>query len=351
MKTNFIGSSDMEVGRLGVGCWSFGGGAYWGEQSQKDVEDVVNLALDNGMNFFDTAEMYNDGASEESLGAALKGKRNKAVIGTKFIVPNACDVRADDIVARCNASLKRLQTDYIDLYMLHWPLKESVEDHEMDDQGKVPSSVLEVFEGMDRLKQAGKVRWIGVSNHGVKQMSQIKKTGVQIVANELPYNLISRAIEGEIAPYCIEAGIGIIGYMSLQQGILAGIYNTLDEVPEAQLHSRHFSQQRGGDMSRHQEDGAEEEINVLLKNLKEIARDLNVSIPRLSLAYALKNNAIACTLVGSRNRNQLMSNLETEGWELPDDVYAEMTRLSNPVLEKLGYSPDYYENRNASRIY
>lgn len=351
MKTNLIGASDMKVGRLGVGCWSFGGGAYWGEQSQKDVQDVVSMALEHGMNFFDTAEMYNDGASERSLGEALKGNRDKAVIGTKVVVSNPDTVRAEDIVAHCEASLARLQTDYVDLYMLHWPLKESPENRALMDQGKASDAVMAVFEGLDRLKKSGKVRWIGVSNHGIKQMKQLECTGVPIVANELPYNLVSRAIEGEIAPYCQKTGIGIIGYMSLQQGILAGIYNSLDDVPAAQVHSRHFSQIRGGDMSRHHEEGAEAEINELLKNLKEMAADLNVTVPRLALSYALENSAIACTLVGSRNRSQMLSNLETESWEMPENVHAELTRLSDPVLKKLGYSPDYYENRHASRIF
>jgi aryl-alcohol dehydrogenase-like predicted oxidoreductase len=314
------------------------------------VDKVVHMALDCGMNFFDTAEAYNDGASEESLGVALKGRRSEAVIGTKL---NTSNVRAHDMAEHCEASLRRLGTDYIDVYMLHWPVNKLAATHFAGDSGKEEDlpETSEVFKGLKQLQDSGKIRWIGVSNHGLVQMREIEESGVGILVNELPYNLISRAIEKKIAPYCVEYGIGVIGYMSMQQGILAGIYDTVDDVPPAQAHSRHFSNTRGGEMARHFEEGAEDEITALLGEMKRMSGELGVSVPRISLAYALAYSPIACTLVGSRNKSELLDNIETEAYELPEDALAELNKLSDPILAKLGDSPDYYENRKTARIF
>ena len=208
---------------LGMGCWAFGGGKYWGDQNQKDVDEVVHSALDHGINYFDTAEVYNDGESERSLGLALKGRRNEAVIGTKVSTSNT---KASALREHCEASLKRLGTDYIDIYMLHWPINPKAIEHFTNDKSLIssPPSIQEAFDTLMQLQIEGKIRQIGISNHGVEQMEEIKKTGASIAVNELPYNLISRGIEDGILPYCVLNNIGVIGYMAMQQGILAGIY-------------------------------------------------------------------------------------------------------------------------------
>lgn len=203
---------------FGDGCWQFGGdsNSYWGDQSQKDVVEVVSMALDNGINYFDTAEMYNDGESERSLGLALKGRRHKAIIGTKIKPSNT---KSKTLREHCEASLRRMQTDYIDLYMLHWPINAQSILHFSNDESLIadPPTVEEVFHTLKELQQEGKVRYIGISNHGIEQMEEVRKTGVQVVANQLIYNLICRAVETEILPYCADHRIGVIGYMGLHQ--------------------------------------------------------------------------------------------------------------------------------------
>jgi len=340
----------MQVSRLGMGCWAFGGGAYWGAQNQRDVEEVVRAALDAGINYFDTAEVYNDGASEKSLGDALAGRRGEAVIGTKVSTSNA---RAKDLIAHCEASLKRLGTDYIDLYMLHWPINKTAIRHFSSDADITahPPTVIEAFEAMQALQRAGKIRAIGLSNHGVRQMREVSATGVTVVANEMPYNLISRAIEKEVIPFCESQDIAIIGYMALQQGVLAGIYPTMDDIPPAQAHSRHFAQARGGAESRHFEQGAEPQIQALLDAMKRIADEAGLTIAALALAWAMDNQAIASTLVGSRDIAQLHENLATSSVTLSPDVVDALNAASQPVWDALGDSPDYYENRRDSRIY
>lgn len=155
MKRHIIGTSGIEVSALGVGCWSYGGGSYWGTQAQQDVNDVVGLALDKGINYFDTAEVYNDGDSERSLGIALKGRRHEAVIGSKVSTSN---VKPEVLRKHCEDSLRRLQTDYIDIYMLHWPINPKAIEHFSNDSDLIinPPSVEETFATLMNLKKKEK---------------------------------------------------------------------------------------------------------------------------------------------------------------------------------------------------
>ncbi|TBL78193.1 aldo/keto reductase [Paenibacillus thalictri] len=349
MKKRQLGSSGLEVSVLGLGCWQFGGGSYWGEQDQKDVDEVVHLALEQGINYFDTAEVYNDGDSEISLGKALKGIRHQAVIGSKI---STAHVRADVLKAHCEASLKRLQTDYIDLYMLHWPINPLAVKHFTNDPEMIasPPNVQEVFETLRTLQQEGKIRHIGISNHGVKQMEEVAHTGVPVVANELAYNLLSRAIEEKVLPLCRERNIGIIGYMPLQQGLLAGKFGSLDEIRPQQARTRHFHHSRGAG-TRHGEEGAEAEMIQALRDIKALSGELGVHMITLSLAWAIANEAVTTTIVGSRNAAQLQLNAAAASYEISRETMDKLNEITDPVLRKLGDNPDYYENRNNSRVF
>ncbi|PZE22320.1 aldo/keto reductase [Paenibacillus xerothermodurans] len=348
MKTRALGASGLQLSVLGMGCWQYGGGSYWGEQSQKDVDLVVHRALDMGINYFDTAEVYNEGKSEISLGIALKGRREQAIIGSKISTAHA---RPEEIKRHCEASLTRMQTDYIDMYMLHWPLTAVSVKHFSDDEALIANlpSVSEVFDGLNMLKQEGKIRHIGISNHGLKQMDEVLATGVSVAANELAYSLFSRAIEAEVIPYCAQHQIGVIGYMPLQQGLLTGKFASLDEVRPMQARSRHFHHSRGHG-TRHGEEGAEAEMNAALLELAAVAKELGVSMGTLSLAWAIANEHICSTIVGSRNLEQLEMNAGGAAYELSADAVSHLNRLTAPVLAKLGNNPDYYENRNGSRV-
>lgn len=346
MEKRRLGKSDLHLSVVGMGCWQFGGGNYWGEQSQTDVNHVVNRALDYGVNYFDTAEMYNDGKSEEALGEALKVRRTEAIIGTKVTPAN---VYPEDLRKSCEESLKRLQTDYIDLYMVHWPINSLSVKHFTNDQGKIssPPDILEAFYTLEKLKSEGKILNIGISNHGIKQMTELQQLGVDIVTNELPYNLFSRAIESELTLYCRRNDIGIISYMPLQQGLLTGKYS-LDEIKTMQARSRHFHHRRG---ARHGEEGAEVEIKEALKVIKELSNEYGVDLITLSLSWVLSNSDITTTIVGSRNEEQLEQNLKGALYKMPPKLLSELNSVSKPILDKLGENPDYYENRNNSRIY
>ncbi len=348
MELRKLGKSDLYVSALGVGCWAFGGGDYWGEQSQSDVDKVVHKALDLGINFFDTAEVYNNGASESSLGIALKGRRDKAIIGSKVTPANTAPAV---LRQHCEESLKRLGVSYIDLYMLHWPITPHAIEHFTKDKSIIsaPPSMEDAFATLKQLKQEGKIREIGVSNHGVKQMDKVLGIMDDIVTNELPYNLLSRSIEEELIPYCSEHDLGIIAYMPLQQGLLTGKYTAADQINPMRARSRHFHHSHGKG-SRHGEAGAEEEIFSAIAKIKEISAGLKVDIATLSLSWVIANKHMTTTIVGSRNEKDLALNIMAEAYKISGDVIAELNAITQPVLQKLGNNPDYYEGRMNSRV-
>jgi len=343
-----LGKSDIWVSPMTVGCWPFGGGEYWGEQSQQDVNNIVSAALDMGVNTFDTAEVYNNGESERSLGIALRGRRDEAVVISKISPSNCRHVRQ-----HCINSLQRLGMDYLDVYMLHWPINRLAVQHFTSNEQLIesPPTIEEACQQLAELKKEGLIRSIGMSNFGRKQMEEVVATGVQVDVNELTYNIVSRAIEAEIVPYCVEHHISIIGSMGLMQGLLAGIYQTPDDVPKHQAHSRHFANFRGAETSRHHEEGCEKEVFEVVDQLRKIAADLNVHIAQLSIAWILKKPFMASTLVSSRTVNELKMNVEASKYKLPDEIEELIDKISLPVLHLLGNSPDYYEHRSKSRIF
>ena len=350
MYMQYSNVAGLHLSRMGIGCWAFGGGEYWGEQNQKDVDAVVRTAIEQGINVFDTARMYNDGASELSLGKALRGMRDKAFIISKFSPARAYKKTLKE---ECDTSLKSLGTDYLDLYMLHWPINPQSIRHFSGDPELIarPPAVEEAFEALLELKKEGKIHYIGVSNFGRRQLEEAVSICPEIIIDEMTYNVVSRAIEGEIIPYCKERKIGIVSSMTLQQGILAGVYLKPEDVPPHQAHSRHFSHERGQSLSRHHEKGAEPEVFRTLSLLGELSRDLNISMAQLSVAWVLSNLDIASALIGSRNIKELEDNIRAMELKLPAEVIKKINETSREVLDKLGYNPDYYENRGESRIF
>ena len=271
---------------LGTGCWAFGGGEYWGDQNQNDADNVVHGSVDLGINYFDTAEAYNEGRSESSLGKALKGiPRDRFMIGTK-VNPSNC--YKETLIRHCEASLKRLQTDYIDLYMVHWPLHSHSIRHFTNDIRIIenPPEISEAIEALRELKQQGKIRYFGVSNFSCNWIK--KMTLEEIAVNELPYNLLCRAIEYDTLPLCEENGIGIIGYMALLQGILADIYPEFEDIPVWQRRTRHFNSKRTKEC-RHGEEGAEEETAIALKGIRRICKETGLPMAEIAIRWILEN--------------------------------------------------------------
>jgi myo-inositol catabolism protein IolS len=340
MQLRQCGKQNLRLPVLGMGCWAYGGGEYWGAQSQEDVNSVVRHAVDHGCIFFDTAEAYNQGSSETSLGLALSGiPRDQVLIGSKISPSN---VEPKKLMAHCDASLRRLQTDYVDLYMVHWPITAHSIKHFTSENMPTPS-VPDAFGALECLRQAGKIRYIGVSNFGVAKLSEALATDVEIAINELPYSLLTRAIEIEILPFCREKGIGVLGYMSLMQGVLADIYLTLEDVPVWQRRTRHFDSRRTP-QCRHDLPGAEPETSAALESIRTIARKHGMTMPELALKWAFAGKGITSSLCGSRNIKELQMNIKAASEPLDQDIVEELNQATQPLLEKLGPSFDYYEN-------
>lgn len=329
-------SEGLEVSAMSIGCWSFGGGAYWGAQSQEDCDRVVRSAIDEGVRLFDTAEMYNDGESEISLGRALNGIRHQAVIMDK--IP-ADFLHKEDVKKHCEDSLKRLNTDYIDIYAPHWPLTTA----------QNPASYEECFEALIRLKEEGKIRHIGVSNFGTGQINEIySKTQAEPVINELLYNILSRAIEDSIIPACKQHQMGILSYLPIHQGVLTGKYRTVEDIPFNQTRTRHFNSKRGG---RHGGKGAENEVARILNGMAQISEKTGYSMTHLALSYAVQRDGISSVLVGCRNEKQLKENSYAINNPVPMELVDEMNLLSEPLYKMLGSNADYYESEENARIF
>jgi aryl-alcohol dehydrogenase-like predicted oxidoreductase len=341
-------SPALALPNVGVGCFSFGGGAYWGEQSQKDVNQVVDRALELGLNLFDTAETYNNGASEIALGQALAGQRNRAQIASK-IQPDFA--YRDTLRARCEASLRRLKTDWIDIYMLHWPLNSNAMRHYTSDVEKLrnPPGIGEALETMAALKAEGKIRYIGISNFGVAQMKEAVAVGVPITVNEMAYGLLMRAAEAEVMPYCAEHGIGIFGYMPLSQGLLSDKVSTLDELPAARTRTRHFRGDRPG--SRHGGRGFEEETMSTLNALRREAGAAGIDLSDLALAWAIANPHITSVLVGARNLDQLGKNFRGAQISINPALAKRLDEITHPLAQRMGDSIDYFQSIEDSRSY
>ncbi len=329
MRTRRLGQSGLQVSVLALGCWALGGGSGWGEQDEGEAIATIHAALDHGIRFLDTAEAYAGGRSEEILGKALRGRREEAIVATK-ISPRHCD--PDEIASYCEASLRRLQTDYIDHYIVHWPITE----HPVD----------EAFAALHDLKREGKVRSIGASNFGVEQLTEALGTEVQIDADQLNCSLLSRAIEFEILPLCRARGVSVTAYMPLMQGLLTGKFEHPGDVPDFRARTRHFDSKRG--RARHGGPGAEAETFAAIDAIRAIARELGVPMADLALAWVIAQPGVASAIAGARRPDQVARNVAAAELQLPFEIINRLNMATEALKSKLGPNADYWsscENR------
>ena len=322
MQYTTLGQSSLDVSTYALGCWSFAGGRYWGDQDDAISIATVHAALDAGINFFDTAEAYEANTSERVLGKALVGKREKAIIATKVAANHLAPA---DIITACEGSLRALQTDYIDLYLIHWP------------NWNVP--LAETVGALQKLKSQGKIREIGVCNFAVRDLADILEL-YPIVTDQLPYNLLWRVIEREILPACLANNIGLMCYSPLAQGLLTGRYGSAAEVPDGLARTRHYASSRAE--AAHGEAGAEEEVFAALAEIKRIAGELNQPMATVALAWLRQQPGVATILVGARSPEELEWNLPALNLQLSPDVIQALNRVTEPVKAKLGNNPDMW---------
>jgi aryl-alcohol dehydrogenase-like predicted oxidoreductase len=289
----------------------------------------VHAALDVGINLFDTAEGYAGGESEVVLGRALAGRRKEAVIATKV---SRAGLSRDGIREACEGSLRRLRTDYIDLYQIHWPSR------------SVPLE--ETVEAMERLRQQGKVRALGVCNFGVGDLSDLPRLG-SIGSDQLPYSLLWRPIEFEIQAKCVEAGIGILAYSPLAQGLLADKFASLDDVPEGRARIRLFSGKRP--QARHGEAGCEAEVTRALNTIRQICAGMGQPMAKVAIAWLLQQPGVTNVIAGARGPAQIRQTAQSADMVLAPEILARLAEATEGVKRAVGPNPDMWQSESRFR--
>jgi aryl-alcohol dehydrogenase-like predicted oxidoreductase len=314
-----LGNSDLHLTPIGFGAWAIGGGNWefaWGPQDDQESIDAIHQALDEGVNWIDTAAIYGLGHSEEVVGRALKSTTHKPLVFTK------CSMRwhedrtiyrsltAKSLAEELDGSLRRLGLDAIDLYQIHWPNP----DEELE----------EGWEALARLKEQGKVRWIGVSNFSVEQMKRAQKIA-PITSLQPPYSMLRRAIEEEVLPFTQANGIGVINYSPMVSGLLTGAMTAerVAALPADDWRRRavEFNEPR---LSRNLR---------LVELLREIGNGHGVSPGVVAVAWTLENPAITAAIVGGRSGKQAAGLAPALHFRLSEDGYSRINSFlgSNPV--------------------
>lgn len=329
MKYRPLGNTGLEVSAVAMGCWAISGDATWGPQPQDMIGPTVDAAIDAGINFFDTARAY--GSSEKLLGQALGSRRKDVIVASKI---GSSMMEADQVIACCEASLTDLGCDSIDLMQVHWP------------SDTVPYA--ETFGALDRLREQGKIRFIGVSNFGPRNMAQAK-TCCAFESNQLAYNLLFRAVEFAIAPACQRDNIGILAYSPLQQGLLTGKFASADQVPDGRARSRHFDSNVRPE-ARHGEAGHEAQLFRAIDKVRAISDQLGHSMADVALAWLLHQPAMTSVLAGARRPQQIHDNVRAADLQLDDATLTALSAATDPLKQAMGDNADMWVGGDSSRI-
>jgi myo-inositol catabolism protein IolS len=321
-------NSEKRISEMILGCWALGGGYTWGDQEEAESIATVHAALDLGINTFDTAEFYGGGRSEEVLGKALQGRRDSAVISTKVWVEN---MAREGLISSCEGSLKRLGTDHIDLYLIHWPNREV--------------ALEETLEAMLSLQRSGKVGSVGVCNFGAGDLADACTVSSPAV-DQLPYSLLFRAVEFEVLDACQKNKVPVLAYSALAQGLLTGKFTSSDDVDDERARIRFYSKDRPGTV--HDEPGYEQLIFPELAQIRSICEAAEVSMPHAAILWLLQRPAVKAVLVGARTPEQVRKNAEVFNFVLPEQTVRELAEITDPLKAVMGPNPDMW--RTASRF-
>lgn len=311
-----------------LGCWALGGGHTWGEQDAGQSVATIHRALELGINAFDTAEFYAAGRSEELLGQALQGRRQEAFVITKLWTEN---MTRQQIPASCEASLRRLRTEVIDLYLIHWPNR--------------AVALEETLQAMEQLKAQGKVKAIGVCNFGAVDLGRALQI-CPLAADQLAYSLLFRAIESEILPACGKAGVGVLAYSPLAQGLLTGKFASAGEVGDERARTRFYGKARPGTV--HGETGHEAAVFAALSEIRGLCRELGEPMAEIALAWVLHQQGIAGVLAGARTPEQVQANVRAVEIRLPPEALNRLNTATDALKEQMGANADMW--RGQSRI-
>jgi aryl-alcohol dehydrogenase-like predicted oxidoreductase len=322
MEYRQLGRSGLRISRLTLGTMTFGGSGQFRDVGQTDLEGArrqIDMALDAGVNLIDTANVYSGGAAEEILGRALEGKRERVLLATKARMPmgpgpNDAGLSRHHLIEACEASLRRLQTDHVDLYQVH----------EWD--GQTPLE--ETLAALEHLLQSGKVRYVGCSNFAgwqvMKALSVARATGLPAFVSQQVYlSLQERSAEYEIVPSAVDQGLGLLIWSPLAGGWLSGKYRRGEPPPPGTRHAGEWDEPPVYD-----EDKLYDTIDVLV----DIAEGHGVSPARVALAWLLGRPGVTTVIVGARTDEQLADNLAAAEFELSSEDRSRLEAVSRPPL-------------------
>jgi len=302
-----LGKTNIEVSKIAFGCWAIGAGREWGESLEDKIySETVLTAFSGGINFFDTAMGYGGGHSEELLGETIKEIRDKVVISSKCSATGLTRGKARESV---ETSLSRLKTDYIDVYFVHWPNPD------------IP--VEESIEELMKLKNEGKIKAIGVSNYTLGHLERAVKAG-QIDVVQPCYNLYWRHIEKDLLPYCRKNDISVITYSSIAQGLVTGKFTKDWEFAETDM--------RRTTIPLFKSPTFEMAIDATEK-IKAIGEKYNKSPVQTAINWVINTPGITSAIVGGKRPDQVIENLGATGWNLTDEDYELIDKISMEVAE------------------
>ncbi|WP_313260514.1 aldo/keto reductase [Sphingobacterium sp.] len=315
MEYRYIGDSEINASVITFGAWA-AGGWMWGSTDRKEAIEAIVAAYEVGVTTIDTAPIYGQGTSEEIVGEALKDiPRDKTQILTKFGMRwdlaegdfafhskknNGEDIEIykyagkDSIIYECEQSLKRLGTDYIDLYQIHWPDSTTPLD--------------ETFEAVAQLIEQGKIRYAGVCNYNAQLMAEAEKT-LPLVSNQIPFSMVNRAVEEETIPYCIKHNKAVLAYSPLERGLLTGKIHVGHQYQEGDHRAKH----------PHFQPDFIEKTNILLERIKPLADDKGVTLAQLVLRWTVERPGITIALAGARNAQQSVQNAKAMDFNLTQE--------------------------------
>ena len=314
MEKRTLGTSDIQITPILMGTWQAGQKMWSGIDDNESIE-AIKAAVDAGITTIDTAEVYGGGHSEQIVARAVSDIRDRLVYASKVF---ANHLQYDSVIEACNRSLTNLKTDYLDLYQIHWP---------SGSFGNEPVPIEETMKALNKLKQDGKIRAIGVSNFSRTQLEEASQYG-RIDSLQPPYSLFWRKVEKDAVPYCIDNNISILAYSSMAQGLLTGKFSLGHQFDEEDHRSANVLFQ-GENFKRAQK---------ALDQLRPIAESHNCTLAQLSLAWLIAQpqaNAIA----GARNADQAKDNAKAASVELSPDELKQIDSIGRQVTDHLDDNP------------
>ncbi|HVX36310.1 MAG TPA: aldo/keto reductase [Hyphomicrobium sp.] len=341
MEYRRLGTSGLNVPLISLGAATFGGSSEffraWGSTDVTAARRMVDLCLDAGVTMFDTADVYSNGASEEVLGEALKGRRDKVLISTKATFrlgsgPNDVGSSRFHLLKSCDEALKRLQTDHIDVFHLHG-----------FDAMTPPEEALAT---LDQLVRAGKIRYVGVSNfsgwHLMKSLAVADRYGYpRYVANQTYYSLIGRDYEWELMPLGLDQGVGALIWSPLGWGRLTGKIRRGQPLP--QTSRLHTTADKGPPVDN-------ELLFRVVDALEDVAKETDKSVPQIALNWLFHRPTVSSVIIGARDEKQLKDNLGAIGWSLTQEQIAKLDAASKTTKPYPYWHQSGFPERNPSPV-